>query len=62
MIISEKQLFCLIDVLKDSLKDVQIDGQFAISRLQRNELYANILNQQPEKLIKIEELVNEKRK
>lgn len=46
MIITEKQLLCLIDILKDSIKGpIEVSGQFTISVKQRVELYSAILNQ-----------------
>lgn len=44
MIISEKQLMCLIDILKDSLR-INSD-QFTIELNQRRDLYEVIVNQQ----------------
>ncbi len=55
MIITEKQLLCLIDILKDSIKgSIEVHGQFTISAQQRVELYSEILNQQSDKLREIE--------
>lgn len=54
MIISEKQLLCLIDILKDTLKYIEMDGQFSISRSQRHELMTAIINQQSDQLRVIE--------
>lgn len=50
MIINEKQLFILIDVLKDSLCIV---GHFCITQEQRKQLYSVIVNQQSDLLINI---------
>lgn len=56
MRLSEKQIMCLIDILKDSIKGtVEIAGQFSISAEQRRELYSVILNQQSDKLKVIED-------
>jgi hypothetical protein len=47
MIITEKQLLCLIDVSKDSLRvNVEVPGQFLLRFEQRRDLYEEILNQQ----------------
>ena len=54
MIITEKQLLCLIDILKDTIKYMELDGQFSISRSQRHELMTAIINQQSDKLKVIE--------
>lgn len=54
MIISEKQLLLLIDILKDSVK-LNIDNQFCISFEQRVELYRVILKQQSDVLREIKE-------
>jgi len=51
MIISEKQLVCLIQVLRDSMP---IDDGFVISQKQRLDLYQRIVNQQSEELKVIE--------
>jgi hypothetical protein len=56
MIISEQQLVFLMDVLKDSIKGaIDISGQFSVSFRQRVELYAQILNQQSDKLIEVKD-------
>lgn len=56
MIISEKQILCLLDILKDSIKiGVEISGQFIISHEQRRDLYQDIISQQSEKLIEIKD-------
>jgi hypothetical protein len=52
MLITEKQLLILIDVLKDSLCIV---GHFCIPKQQRIDLYSAILNQQSDKLKEIKE-------
>jgi hypothetical protein len=47
MIITEKQLLVLLDILKDSFKgSIEIDNQFSLARKQRMELYEIIMNQQ----------------
>ncbi len=56
MIITEKQILCLLDVLKDSIKrSISITGHFSISHEQRTELYSVILNQQSDKLIEVKD-------
>lgn len=55
MIITEKQLMVLMDILKDSFKgSVEIDNQFSVERKQRVALYEIILNQQSDMLREIE--------
>jgi len=46
MIITEKQLQALYLILIDSLSKLEIDGQFKLSRDDRNELLHTILDQQ----------------
>lgn len=48
MKISEKQLFMLIHILKETLTGMEISGQFTISMDDRRDLYTRILNQQSE--------------
>lgn len=54
MIITEKQLICLMDVLKDTLHATLFDKDFSIDHEQRVELYGCIINQQSNKLQVIE--------
>lgn len=54
MIITEKQLLCLIDILKDSLIfNMKINSQFSIPLEQRIKLMQIILQQQSNKLVEI---------
>ena len=47
MKITEKQLICLFDILKDSVSSgIELSGQFALSRIYRHKLYEDIMNQQ----------------
>ena len=50
MIITEKQIVLLLDILKDSLRGIQVQGQFSILYESRKELYLEIMNQQSEEL------------
>lgn len=50
MIITEKQLLLLLDVLKDSVRN---DGIFSIIQSQRRALYEAIMNQQSDLLKEI---------
>ena len=52
MIITEKQLLCLIAVLKDSITSIYC-ADFSVSHEQRQELLQIIYNQQSDKLIDI---------
>jgi hypothetical protein len=54
MIITEKQLICLMDILKDTLRGITLSGQYGINHEQRRELYEIIINQQSQKLEVIE--------
>ena len=46
MIITEKQLFCLVTILKESITGINIKDQFCIPFDERVQLFAQILNQQ----------------
>ena len=51
MIITEKQIILLLDVLKDTLSgSVELTGQFNISLEQRRILYEMLINQQSDEL------------
>ncbi len=54
MIITEKQLLCLIEILKDTLPFCG-SNSFDITQKQRYELYSTIINQQSDKLIDIKD-------
>ena len=55
MIITEKQIILLLDVLKDTLSEsVELTGQFNISLEQRKKLYEMLINQQADALKVIE--------
>ncbi len=51
MIITEKQLLCLIEILKDTLP--MVDGGYNITQQQRFDLYSTIINQQSDKLVEV---------
>lgn len=50
MIITEKQLFCLVTILKESVTGIDIKDQFCIPFDERVKLFAKILNQQSDEL------------
>ena len=53
MIITEKQLFCLVTILKESIAGIDIKEQFCIPFDERVKLFAKILNQQSDELKEI---------
>jgi hypothetical protein len=51
MIITEKQIILLLDVLKNTLSaSVELSGKFNISLEQRRKLYEMLINQQSDEL------------
>lgn len=56
MKITEKQLLCLVDILKDSFNSqIEISSQFTITRGHRVSLYSAILNQQSDRIIEVKD-------
>lgn len=59
MIITEKQLICLLQTLKDTLIIMdRIDGHFTLNISRRYELYNRLLSQQSGELISRSDLKN----
>ncbi len=54
MKITEKQLFALLNILKDSIQS-DLRGFFSYDLQTRTDLYSKILNQQSEKMIETED-------